>query len=181
MNVISPSDVRANVINPTPTPTGTASSGEQQLEVVQTCSRCAELEAKLEQVQVAKEDDAWNFAQELTRKLQEIGRLKTQLDEVLNTQPTTKLAKSLFVYWRDTLGKRPNTVYGTARKKAILKALQQHDEATIKRAIDGAKVKPFVGPHGRQATDANGAKRFDDLTLILRDETTIERFAGYAE
>lgn len=145
------------------------------------CERCLELEAQLERVQIAKEDDAHNFGVDVARKNQEIGRLRRQLDDVLNTQPSSKLAKSLFEYWRDSLGKRPTTVYGAARKKAVLVALQEHDEETIKRAIDGCALKPFVGPHGRQATNANGAKKFDDLTLILRDETTIERFGGYAE
>lgn len=148
---------------------------------VEECSDCADLEAKLVELQLAKEDDAFNFAVDIARKNQEIGRLKRQLEEFLDETPNSKLAKGIFTHWVERCGKRKTTVYGVARKKVILLALKQHDEATIKRAIDGCARRPFVGPHGRQPTNANGGKRFDDLTLILRDETTIERFGGYAE
>ena len=40
---------------------------------------------------------------------------------------------------------------------------------------------PFVGPQGRQATPERGAKRHDDLELVCRDETTVERFIGYID
>lgn len=152
------------------------------------CENCAEtraelerLRARLEDVQVAKEDDLNNFAVDIANKNREIARLKNELETFLDQTPGSKLAKSLFEYWRDQLGKRANTVYGTARKKAVLTALKQHDEETIKKAIDGAAKMPFVGPHGRQPTADKGAKRFDDLTLILRDETTIERFGTYVD
>lgn len=54
-------------------------------------------------------------------------------------------------------------------------------------ALEGLRLMPFVGPHGRCAEGTPGARRYDDVKHALGDgktgaasESTIERFRGYA-
>jgi hypothetical protein len=48
----------------------------------------------------------------------------------------------------------------------------------LMEAIDGLALVPFVGAQGRTAT-GTAKQRHDDLTLVFRDEVTVERFRGY--
>jgi hypothetical protein len=68
-------------------------------------------------------------------------------------------------------GKRAKTV------RAALRMGYTVDQ--LKLALEGLAKFPFVGPSGRCAA-GTPAQRYDDVDHALRDETTIERFIGYA-
>lgn len=109
----------------------------------------------------------------------QIKALKTELSRQRKEHPNAKAAQKLFDHWKTALSKNSNTVYGEAREKALLERLAQFSEEDIRLAIDGLASLPYVGRKGRQPNPGPGAKRYDELTLILRDETMVERFMGY--
>ena len=117
----------------------------------------------------------------------QISHLKGELSRQRQDDPKMQDAREVFDYWVDKLGKTKRTTWGPARQKCVLarlseKALTEGGDRKddLFAAVRGMSLKPYVGPQGRQEDDSNGAKRHDDLTLICRDETTVERFAGYA-
>lgn len=124
-------------------------------------------------------EDAMLLKQEGIGQLRKINALKTELSRQRKEHPNAKAAAALFDHWKTVTGKNSNTVYGEAREKALLERLVQFSEEQLRLAIDGVAAMPYVGRKGRQANPGPGAKRYDELTLVLRDETTVERFIGY--
>lgn len=110
-----------------------------------------------------------------------IGTLKAELTKQRRNSPQAKQAKEVFEHWVDRLGKNANVVFGPAREKAVQARLKEFPLEVVLRAVDGCALMPYVGPHGRQSDAGKGAKKHDDLSLICRDETTVERFAGYLD
>jgi hypothetical protein len=142
-------------------------------EMISVCPTCGEVNSQLSKLQ------SQNMA-----LLSKIGRLEAELTKQRGDSPKAVMVKRLHKHWCETLlldGKPRKAKLGPAREKAYLFALTNYEEEFCHQAIDGCALKPFVGPRGRQATVEGGAKRFDDPTLIFRDETTIERFAGYVD
>lgn len=142
-------------------------------DMISVCPTCGEVHTELSKLQ------SQNMA-----LLGKIGRLEAELTKRRGDSPKAVQVKGLHKHWCEALplsGKPRKAKLGPAREKAYLFALTNYDEDFCLQAIDGCALKPFVGPKGRQATTDGGAKRFDDPTLIFRDETTIERFAGYVD
>lgn len=122
-------------------------------------------------------------SQLLDRHLQDmrtISALKAELSRQRKNSPQAQQARQVFEYWVERLGKNGNVVFGPAREKAVQARLREYPLEVVLRAVDGCALMPYVGPHGRQA-DGRGAKKHDDLALICRDETTVERFASYVD
>lgn len=80
-----------------------------------------------------------------------------------------------FDYWRQ-VHKHPNARLDPKRKAAIERALKSHGADVVRRAIDGCARSDFHKARGKHA----GGHVHDDLTLILRDATHVERFADLA-
>jgi hypothetical protein len=94
----------------------------------------------------------------------------------LPTQP--KLSgdvRRVFDHWRTTLG-HDRAVLDDKRRRKIEAAIKSHGVETALAAIDGCASSDW---HMGRDPNSNG-KRFDDLTLILRDAEKIEKFAEMA-
>lgn len=121
---------------------------------------------------------------ECRRLRRESDALRRQLNEVREADPRSKLIREVLDYWMQALDKTKRTkcpTNGTRWNKVRARMTDGFTVSQLKRAIDGCASAPFVGKHGRQPTEVGGAKRHDDIELICRDETTVERFIGYAD
>jgi hypothetical protein len=79
------------------------------------------------------------------------------------------LVRELFAYWQEKCH-HPNAKLGNDRRGPIRARLREgYSAAFIRKAIDGASIGAFVSDSG---------KRFDDLTLICRNGSKLEDFAG---
>ena len=142
----------------------------QDTGTVAFCPGCGEVHPEVSQL--------------LDRHLQDmrtIGALKAELSRQRKNSPQAQQAKQVFEHWVERLGKNRNVVFGPAREKAVQARLREYPLEVVLKAVDGCALMPYVGPHGRQPTAGAGAKKHDDLALICRDETTVERFAGYVD
>lgn len=139
-----------------------------------------------------------------------IAALEAELKEQRQEADEAPTVRTLFLYWIEKTGRNPKrTKLGPAREKAVLARLREgHAPERIMRAIDGAALGATVSNAAaeRQALlrvmrDAvellspeqaeelrrtyratlGNVKRFDDLELICRDETKVERFADLAD
>lgn len=80
----------------------------------------------------------------------------------------------LFDYWRRTC-KHPGSRFSAKRFHQALPYVEAHGIEMCKRAIDGAAFDPYTTPR------KNGtSKRFDDWSLVFRDDDKFEDFANRA-
>ena len=85
-------------------------------------------------------------------------------------------AQRIFEHWVWMLGKNPRrTAFGPARRKSVDRALSLYDADTLLLAIDGCAASAWHNGENDRA------RPFNDLDLILRDESHIERFADDGE
>ncbi|MFI4954524.1 MAG: hypothetical protein ACHP9Y_01275 [Gammaproteobacteria bacterium] len=77
----------------------------------------------------------------------------------------------IFEYWQAVLN-HPRSILDDKRKRSIQKALKDYSITDLKKAIDGCKNTPF-----NMGENKDGFIH-DDITLILRSSTNIERFIG---
>jgi hypothetical protein len=94
---------------------------------------------------------------------------KSIIDETI----APHLVQEVFDLWVElhrngTRGRRP--VLDANRRKLIIKALHNYGREACLNAIRGCSVSPF-----HQGENARG-KKYDDIELILRDATKIEKF-----
>ena len=96
------------------------------------------------------------------------------VNNVVRFDPVEKV----FEYWVETLrnsGKGVAPKLSDERKRKIRKAVDLYGVDVCLAAIDGCAKSPFhMGKNGR-------GKRYDDISLILRDAKHIEMFADMAE
>ena len=82
----------------------------------------------------------------------------------------------LFAHWVFMMGKNPRRcALGPTRRKALVQALKLYPEAELALAIEGCAASPFHAGENDRETEYN------DLTLIMRDEAHIERFAALGQ
>ena len=85
------------------------------------------------------------------------------------------VCNDIFQHWVKTMGKRKTAIFNAKRKNAVIARLREgYTPEQIKRAIVGCSKTPHnIGQndHGR---------RFDDLELICRNGSNVERFAESA-
>lgn len=89
-------------------------------------------------------------------------------------RPTTDEVKQVFDYWVVRTG-RAKPVLGEKRRAKIVRALKNYSVEKLKTAIDGCMKSPY-----HQGDNETGTK-YDDLELILRNETKIEFFIAKAQ
>ncbi len=91
-------------------------------------------------------------------------------------KPADPRPDKVFEHWRTVMGKNARTAFDDRRRKAVEKRLS--DGYTVEdlcRAIDGCRRTP----HNMGANDRK--ERFDDLELICRDASHVDRFRATAE
>lgn len=85
-----------------------------------------------------------------------------------------KQIKEIFDYWVEVVknsGRGPRPALDKKRARAIEIALELHGPEVCRDAIDGVTLSPW-----HMGENPNN-KRYDDISLILRDAEHIERFA----
>lgn len=84
-------------------------------------------------------------------------------------------AREVFDFWREHL-EHPNAIFKGKRERAVLSRLKDgYTLAQVKLAVKGCRLTP----HNMGENDRH--QRFDDLELICRDGTHLERFISTAE
>jgi DNA-binding Lrp family transcriptional regulator len=167
------------------------------------CHNCTELEAKL-----SKASDELVDAYGTIKTL---GKRNTQLERELSceTSPLAQDVRRVLEFWQekhpsaniDPLGSRARVVRGAMKLGHTDPPLPcpKHDaekpdkgaRCTVAdeliEAVEGLRLMPFTGKHGRCATAGPGTARWDGIEYALTDrksgmpsEATIERFRGYA-
>jgi len=112
--------------------------------------------------------DYENLQTDLTVKRRELNRVKGELARMLAPQQPGEV-EEVFAYWRRVCrGEKSKCVLGPKRREKIAARLKEgYTVQELKRAIDGAAAHPYTSPDG---------KRFDELELIMRDETKVDDF-----
>ena len=87
---------------------------------------------------------------------------------------TSAKADALFLYWQTAM-KHPRAKFIGKRKRNAINALKQYSVDDLKQAVDGCKLTPF------NMGENDSGQIFDDLELITRNESNIERFMQNAE
>ncbi len=82
----------------------------------------------------------------------------------------------IFSYWKEVMKKSNSSILNAKRTKAINERLKEgYTVDQIKLAITGCSMTP----HNMGQND--NCKKYDDLELICRDGSNVERFAGNAQ
>lgn len=177
-------------------------------EVLEQGERCENCTAALSQAAEA-EMQLRGVERELTKQIRANTTLRNELAEQRMDTPDGKAAKALGRYWLVRLGKKGNAKVKEKRLKAIIARLRDgYEPSYIARAIDGAAEAATTnnaeaerlalirvmqeairrlpererGELRQLYRDAmKNIVRYDDLELICRDETKLERFHDLAE
>ncbi len=141
------------------------------------CEQCERLAAELRQAN----HDVAVAETELRRQRRSIGALRAQLADKHRNAPNAAEVRRVLEHWQRRCGHPRAAVPLDGKRAAVVrKMLAEFDADKLCMAVEGAARMPFVGPHGRQAEAGNGARRFDDIELICRDETQVEKFVAFA-
>lgn len=104
--------------------------------------------------------------------------MATQLRLVTDEQaaPAPDDVRRLFDHWVFMLGKNPKRVaLGPERRKVIGRALQLYEVEVLEMAIEGCAASEWHAGENDRGTV------YQDIELILRNESHIERFAALGE
>ena len=94
-------------------------------------------------------------------------------NQLSNMSPKGNDALEIFNHWKSVMKKGNNSLLNTKRTKAITARLKEgYTVEQIKLAITGCSMTP----HNMGQND--NSKKYDDLELICRDGSNVERFAG---
>lgn len=179
--------------------TGEIGDGEPGCEV---CSQA--LQERLEAEAMLR-----GAERELTKQIRANNTLRAELNRQRTETPQGRVAKALGRYWIKVCGKGPNTKVKDKRLKSVFDRLSDgYDPSYIARAIDGAGAAASTSNSETERLalirvmqeavrrlskeDAQELRqiykdalknvtRYDDLELICRDETKLERFHELAE
>lgn len=89
------------------------------------------------------------------------------------------LHQQIFEFWKQHTNRNGSTKFSDKRKRVIRRRLKDgHTPEEIFRAIAGCASSDWHMKRGRHAS--RDGVRHDELTFILRDTETVERFAGMA-
>src|SRR5689334_9146115 len=112
---------------------------------------------------------------EVTRLRRVEQGLRAQLTQRHKDDPGAKTVREILDYWQPLMP-RAKTPLDGVRADAVRKALAAHTPAELKEAIEGAYRRPYVWKDGQRMRFGTSKQRFIDITLLFRDERTIERF-----
>lgn len=151
------------------------------------CDRCAQLEQVIADLQASEArltEDRDLGDREIRRLRREANALRQELRQHYEDDPKAQEIRGLLEHYRQQLDHpRMLLPLDGAGATAVRRALRwKFSAADIRQAIDGCALMPYVGEGGRTSDpDAPGARKHDDLSLILRSEEHIRRFMGYAQ
>lgn len=178
-------------------------SGSTEIEQL-VCGRCQPLEALIDQYEATQlemgeviarlEDELAGREGQLRSEGAKVTALKRELRQVRESEPGAEVVEKVLEHWmkvtgrQGKAGRRPSIEVAGKRGQTVKKALRLKDVRTGKayrpedlmEALTGLGLLPYVGPKGRQRTDRNGAKRYDEVEHALGDETKIDRFVDHA-
>jgi hypothetical protein len=169
------------------------------------CDNCIQATAE----RIEAEHQLRLVERKLTTEIQAHARTKAELERQRTDTPEGRVATALGRYWITRTGKKGNAKVKDKRRKAVIDRIRDgYDPSYIARAIDGAaeaastssseterlaliralgEAKRRLSPNDVKAVHEayrKGMKslvRYDDLELVCRDETTLERFHDRAE
>jgi hypothetical protein len=150
-----------------------------QPETCENCAAIAEQNHALQQRAVAeheKREALTNQIVDLTRKN---GRLKGELTKLQSAEVPSAEVKFVFDRWASAQPGNPKL--GPKRSELIARALgaKWGGRERVLRAIRGASRYPYV-VNAQRRGQGKREQRHDGLELILRDETTLEKFCKLA-
>lgn len=122
-------------------------------------------ELAVELRRIADEAEA-NGELQLTNPVSGEPPLKEQIQEAARADAW----KRIFRYWQRALGHERSKPTAERRTKVLARLREGYAEADIIRAIDGCASSPFHTGENEDGT------RHDDLTLICRNGSMLERF-----
>lgn len=101
---------------------------------------------------------------------EDINICEVQTSPVDVSEPNSNISKEIFEYWK-TIMRHPRAKLDSKRKRVITNALKLgYTPSDLKQAIDGCANTPYnMGKN-------DSGQIYDDISLILRDATHIERF-----
>jgi hypothetical protein len=160
------------------------------------CTRCQLLETHLRKAEADLVDLGEQLAGrelQLRRSGQAEVALRNQLKAATAREDEegdeARAVRAVLVHWRDACkggSKRVSIALDGERAKVVRRALRALTAGGLEErlqecldAVSGLALRPYVGPRGRVATNANGATRRDDLRYALMDEQHIEEHRGY--
>lgn len=126
----------------------------------------------------AKPDDLTGYTRSLKPALTPSTKHQAPIEETttLSAEPTGGPADLVFEHWRTVLAKNSRTAFDAKRKGAVKARLKDgYTVEDLKRAIDGCSKTPH-----NQGNNDRGEK-FDDLELICRNASNVDRFKRNAE
>jgi hypothetical protein len=90
------------------------------------------------------------------------------------TNPLGASAREVFAHWCETMGVKKAILSGK-RKTNLFKCLQFYSVEDLKKAVRGCSLSPFhMGENERRT-------RYNDLELICRDPSMVEKFMAFAD
>jgi hypothetical protein len=112
------------------------------------------------------ETDLQAVEKALRAERRKTARLQRDLDEKYRTSPNYKTAEQIFDFWRDKTG-HTDAKFLRTRQKTVLAALKNYTPRECCMAVLGCVHLGFTAPDTKQ--------KYDELAVILRDETKIEK------
>lgn len=148
------------------------------------CARCEGLQAEVERLKEAINEDLANFQADKMANLRQIGRLKKELAQVREDDPENAQVRELLTFAREKLGKNTKWYIGMDgdRAKLAQRTLKRYGLERCKHTVIALAAKPYAGPRGRSESQYPGSKRFDDVDYCWGDDkrfTAMEQ--AYAE
>lgn len=145
--------------------------------------RIRQLERELAQVKRSAVEDLENLTAVIASRERVIRRLQREMEVTAASSARADEIREIARYYRERLRKTKAWKFPVNGKrwKAVAGMLDaDHSVQELKEAVDGVAAMPFVGPRGRCAQDGPGCSRQDELELVMRDETNVQRFRDYA-
>lgn len=148
------------------------------VEAANNCQRCDAERRRADAILA----DLENAETELRVGRRREQALRTELRKHLEEDAGASDVKEILAEWKIVCGHpKAKTPMDGARAKAVRRMLKAgYSVEQLKKAVMGCGRFPYVGATGRLPT-GDRTNRHDDLTLILRDESTVERFIAYAD
>ena len=140
------------------------------------CDKCAHWQEHAERRRSAMEaalTDLENAEVSLRSERRTVTRLKGEIAKLQDDLVAKDEVQAVFDYWKKNLrADSKRVILGPKRKEKIVARLKEgYGVEDLLKAVDGAKLDAFE----------KDGKRYDDLELILRDETKVERFMATAQ
>lgn len=134
------------------------------------CDNCAQLREQLERQQLGVDEllnDLKNAEVALRVERRKVSQLKAELLEQQKKRAERADAQVVFDYWNQALkGGRCKTMAGKREKVVMDRLAEGYEIIDLIEAIDGARIDAF----------RKDGKTFNELELICRDATNVDRF-----